>query len=174
MELPQELNSLLSQPYCISLFGQVLFFGSCSQPAIIAAIADTLLHTATTSCILHLRVLSILTTLSGPVCGNSPASLGWHFSFKNPTGNGSSRCFRLHNFRFALCELFQSLLSVLHIICDRQGKSIASIATRWVLDHPFVGAVMISTYFLSLTLLFLDVGASLNIRTETKAYMGST
>ena len=40
-------------------------------------------------------------------------------------------------------ELFQSLLSVLRIIGDRHGKSIANIATRWVLDHPFVGAVII-------------------------------
>ena len=40
-------------------------------------------------------------------------------------------------------ELFQSLLSVLRSIGDRHGKSIANIATRWVLDHPFVGAVII-------------------------------
>jgi len=40
-------------------------------------------------------------------------------------------------------ELFQSLLSVLRMIGDRHGKSIANIATRWVLDHPFVGAVII-------------------------------
>ena len=40
-------------------------------------------------------------------------------------------------------ELFQSLLSVLRTIGDRHGKSIANIATRWVLDHPFVGAVII-------------------------------
>ncbi|KAJ3516668.1 hypothetical protein NLJ89_g981 [Agrocybe chaxingu] len=40
-------------------------------------------------------------------------------------------------------ELFQSLLLVLRRIGDRYGRSIANIATRWVLDHPFVGAVLI-------------------------------
>lgn len=41
-------------------------------------------------------------------------------------------------------ELFQSLLRVLRVIGDRHGgRSIANIATRWVLDHPFVGAVLI-------------------------------
>jgi len=40
--------------------------------------------------------------------------------------------------------LFQSLLAVLRDIGDRHGGlSIANIATRWVLDHPFVGAVII-------------------------------
>jgi len=43
-------------------------------------------------------------------------------------------------------ELFQSLLSVLRIIGDRHGRTIANIATRWVLDHPFVGAVIIGTH----------------------------
>ncbi|KAI0798205.1 Aldo keto reductase [Abortiporus biennis] len=41
-------------------------------------------------------------------------------------------------------QLFQSLLSILRAIGDRHGgSSIANIATRWVLDHPFVGAVII-------------------------------
>lgn len=40
--------------------------------------------------------------------------------------------------------LFQSLLSVLRTIGDRHGgASIANVATRWVLDHPCVGAVII-------------------------------
>ncbi|KAK0479102.1 aldo/keto reductase [Armillaria luteobubalina] len=40
--------------------------------------------------------------------------------------------------------LFQSLLSVLRVIGDRHGGvSIANVATRWVLDHHFVGAVII-------------------------------
>ena len=40
--------------------------------------------------------------------------------------------------------LFQSLLVVLRAIADKyEGMSIANIATRWVLDHPFVGAVII-------------------------------
>lgn len=39
--------------------------------------------------------------------------------------------------------LFQSLLAVLRKIGDRHRRSIANIATRWVLDHPFVGAVII-------------------------------
>lgn len=41
-------------------------------------------------------------------------------------------------------ELFQSLLRVLRTIGDRHnGLSISNIATRWVLDHAFVGAVLI-------------------------------
>ncbi|KAI0071795.1 Aldo/keto reductase [Panus rudis PR-1116 ss-1] len=41
-------------------------------------------------------------------------------------------------------DLFQSLLAVLRNIGDRHGGlSIANIATRWVLDHPFVGAVIV-------------------------------
>lgn len=44
-------------------------------------------------------------------------------------------------------ELFQSLLTVLRMIGDQHGGlSIANIATRWVLDHPFVGAVIIGEY----------------------------
>ena len=41
-------------------------------------------------------------------------------------------------------ELFQSLLVTLRRIGDRHGKlSIANIATRWVLDQPAVGAVIV-------------------------------
>ncbi|KAH0834306.1 NADP-dependent oxidoreductase domain-containing protein [Lanmaoa asiatica] len=40
--------------------------------------------------------------------------------------------------------LLQTLLAVLRDVGDRHGGvSIANIATRWVLDHPFVGAVII-------------------------------
>jgi aryl-alcohol dehydrogenase-like predicted oxidoreductase len=40
--------------------------------------------------------------------------------------------------------LFQELLAVIREIGDRHdGRSIANIATRWVLDHSFVGAVLI-------------------------------
>ncbi|KAI0743863.1 Aldo/keto reductase [Daedaleopsis nitida] len=40
--------------------------------------------------------------------------------------------------------LFQSLLSVLRSVADKyEGMSIANVATRWVLDHDFVGAVII-------------------------------
>lgn len=43
-------------------------------------------------------------------------------------------------------SLFQKLLSTLRSIGDTHGgASIANIATRWVLDHPFVGAVIIGT-----------------------------
>ncbi|TDL19795.1 Aldo/keto reductase [Rickenella mellea] len=41
-------------------------------------------------------------------------------------------------------RLFQSLLAVLRVVGDRHGGvSIANVATRWVLDHPFVGAVLV-------------------------------
>lgn len=40
--------------------------------------------------------------------------------------------------------LFQELLTSLRAIGDRHGGiSVANVATRWVLDHPFVGAVII-------------------------------
>ncbi|EIW62990.1 Aldo/keto reductase [Trametes versicolor FP-101664 SS1] len=40
--------------------------------------------------------------------------------------------------------LFQALLVVLRSIADKyEGMNIANIATRWVLDHPFVGAVIV-------------------------------
>lgn len=43
--------------------------------------------------------------------------------------------------------LFQQLLSILRTIGDRHGgMSIANVATRWVLDHPCVGAVIIGQY----------------------------
>ncbi|KAI5117816.1 hypothetical protein M0805_004946 [Coniferiporia weirii] len=43
-------------------------------------------------------------------------------------------------------SLFQSLLSVLRVISDRHtGISIANVATRWVLEHSFVGAVIVGT-----------------------------
>ncbi|KAF8315289.1 NADP-dependent oxidoreductase domain-containing protein [Cantharellus anzutake] len=41
-------------------------------------------------------------------------------------------------------DLFQTLLTSLRTIADRHGGlSIANVATRWVLDHPFVGAVIV-------------------------------
>ncbi|THG95453.1 hypothetical protein EW026_g6204 [Hermanssonia centrifuga] len=41
-------------------------------------------------------------------------------------------------------SLFQSLLTALRRIGDRHGgESIANIAVRWVLDHAFVGAVIV-------------------------------
>ncbi|KAJ3729016.1 NADP-dependent oxidoreductase domain-containing protein [Lentinula guzmanii] len=42
-------------------------------------------------------------------------------------------------------QLFQELLLVLYDIGNGHGLSISNIATRWVLDHPFVGAVIIGT-----------------------------
>ncbi|KAF8701556.1 Aldo kereductase, partial [Rhizoctonia solani] len=43
-------------------------------------------------------------------------------------------------------SLFQDLLRILRTIGDRHsGASIASIATRWVLDQPSVGAVLVGT-----------------------------
>ncbi|KAI8992727.1 Aldo/keto reductase [Trametes punicea] len=43
-------------------------------------------------------------------------------------------------------ELFQTLLRALRDIADRhEGVSVANVAVRWVLEHPFVGAVIIGT-----------------------------
>jgi aryl-alcohol dehydrogenase-like predicted oxidoreductase len=44
--------------------------------------------------------------------------------------------------------LFQRLLRCLRGIADRHGGiSIANIATRWVLDQPCVGAVLVGELF---------------------------
>ncbi|KAJ7641040.1 Aldo keto reductase [Roridomyces roridus] len=40
-------------------------------------------------------------------------------------------------------ELFQDLLVVLHDIGQLHGASVSNVATRWVLDHPIVGAVIV-------------------------------
>lgn len=41
-------------------------------------------------------------------------------------------------------ELFQSLLQILRDIGNKHGGvSIANVATRWVLEHKFVGAVIV-------------------------------
>lgn len=42
-------------------------------------------------------------------------------------------------------KLFQRLLLTLSVIASEHGVSIANIATRWVLDHPFVGAVLVGS-----------------------------
>jgi len=43
-------------------------------------------------------------------------------------------------------KLFQTLLKTLREIGDvHGGMSISTIATRWVLDHDYVGAVLIGT-----------------------------
>ncbi|CVL11518.1 related to protein priB [Fusarium proliferatum] len=39
--------------------------------------------------------------------------------------------------------LFQELLSVLRTVATKHGVNISNIATRWVLDFPYVGAVII-------------------------------
>ena len=54
--------------------------------------------------------------------------------------------------------LFQELLAVLRSIADRHGGvSIANVATRWVLDQPAVGAVIIGECSISLFLSFTPV-----------------
>lgn len=71
-------------------------------------------------------------------------------------------------------ELFQQLLAVLRRIGDfHGGVSIANVATRWVLDHDFVGAVIIGkrsdTRLLCYTELELNpsLGARLGVSDNT-------
>lgn len=70
-------------------------------------------------------------------------------------------------------DLFQTLLSTLRLIGDRHGGlSIANVATRWVLDHSFVGAVIIGeiylhSYCLGLNPCYLTPGARLGISDHT-------
>lgn len=40
-------------------------------------------------------------------------------------------------------ELFQELLRVLKSIAIKRNVSISNVATRWVLDFPYVGAVIV-------------------------------
>lgn len=42
-------------------------------------------------------------------------------------------------------SLFQELLRALKHIAEKHGSTISAVATRWVLDHEFVGAVIIGT-----------------------------
>ncbi|KAI6778306.1 NADP-dependent oxidoreductase domain-containing protein [Emericellopsis cladophorae] len=42
-------------------------------------------------------------------------------------------------------SLFQQLLQVLAAIATKHGVSISNVATRWVLDFPYVGAVLVGT-----------------------------
>lgn len=55
--------------------------------------------------------------------------------------------------------LFQELLQTLHTIALKYGVSISNVATRWVLDFPYVGAVI--------------VGARMGISEHTDANMAS-
>ncbi|KAJ5261191.1 hypothetical protein N7478_011786 [Penicillium angulare] len=41
--------------------------------------------------------------------------------------------------------LFQELLKTLHSIAQKHGASLSNVATRWVLDFPYVGAVIVGT-----------------------------
>jgi diketogulonate reductase-like aldo/keto reductase len=67
--------------------------------------------------------------------------------------------------------LFQSLLAVLRVIGDRHGGlSIANIAMRWVLDHSFVGAVIIGRTIIccrSGDLFYFSSGARLGVSEHT-------
>lgn len=40
-------------------------------------------------------------------------------------------------------DLFQTLLQVLRKVADKHNVSISNVATRWVLDFPYVGAVIV-------------------------------
>lgn len=42
-------------------------------------------------------------------------------------------------------ELFQNLLYTLKLIGAKHNVSISNVATRWVLDFPYVGAVIIGS-----------------------------
>lgn len=42
-------------------------------------------------------------------------------------------------------SLFQELLATLSTIAEKHHVSVSNVATRWVLDFPFVGAVIIGS-----------------------------
>lgn len=42
-------------------------------------------------------------------------------------------------------ELFQTLLQTLEQIAKKHSVGISVVATSWVLDHPYVGAVIVGT-----------------------------
>lgn len=42
-------------------------------------------------------------------------------------------------------ELFQNLLHTLKLIGTKHNVSISNVATRWVLDFPYVGAVIVGS-----------------------------
>lgn len=55
--------------------------------------------------------------------------------------------YRLIIDEFGPWSLFQSLLSVLQLIADKHRVSLASVATRWVLDQPQVGAAIVGARY---------------------------
>jgi aryl-alcohol dehydrogenase-like predicted oxidoreductase len=62
---------------------------------------------------------------------------------KPPFENRSLTKYKLVIDDFGGWELFQSLLRTLRVIADRHGVDIATIASRYVLDRPAVGAVIV-------------------------------
>ncbi|HRJ68842.1 MAG TPA: aldo/keto reductase [Beijerinckiaceae bacterium] len=65
------------------------------------------------------------------------------FSFENR----SLIKYRLIIDEFGSWELFQALLETLQAVGDRHGVSLASVATRWVLDQPQVGAAIVGARY---------------------------
>lgn len=41
--------------------------------------------------------------------------------------------------------LFQELLEALRVVAEKHRVGISNVATRWVLDFPYVGAVIVGT-----------------------------
>lgn len=39
--------------------------------------------------------------------------------------------------------MFQELLHVLQVVADKHKVAVSNVATRWVLDFPYVGAVIV-------------------------------
>ncbi|MGP9818527.1 aldo/keto reductase [Salinarimonas sp. NSM] len=55
--------------------------------------------------------------------------------------------YRLIIDEFGPWDMFQELLATLRAIADRHGVSIASVATRWVLDQPGVAAAIVGARY---------------------------
>ncbi|KAF5353252.1 hypothetical protein D9756_007775 [Leucocoprinus leucothites] len=86
----------------------------------------------------------------GTLCGNFLTDKWLGKPLPDPYGEGNAltpsqrKARNPHSDTQLPAILNSSLLRVLRVIGDRHGgRSIANIATRWVLDHPFVGAVLI-------------------------------
>ena len=58
-------------------------------------------------------------------------------------GNRSLVKYRLIIDEFGGWDLFQSLMRVLKSAADKHGVTLSAVASRWVLDQPYVGAVII-------------------------------
>ncbi|KAK7552346.1 putative general stress protein [Phyllosticta citricarpa] len=84
---------------------------------------------------------------TGTLCGGFLADKWVGESAPALCGDGMTPSHREYEEIVAWCgwDLFQELLQALKVITEKHGLSVSNVATRWVLDHKYVGAVIVGT-----------------------------